>query len=125
MDPTPATIPPPDRDKRGIVHGTLGPAAEDVRARILEDITSGALGPGERLGAERDMSVRYGVSRSTLRLAIDALESTGHLRRVRGRTGGTFVAERRVERDLTHITGCPPTCGDRGSRPARGSCRPG
>ena len=108
MDPTPSNhSADPTATKRGIVHGTLGPAAEDVRARILEEITSGALGPGERLGAERDMSVRYGVSRSTLRLAIDALESTGHLRRVRGRTGGTFVAERRVERDLTHITGLP------------------
>jgi GntR family transcriptional regulator len=53
------------------------------------------------------MALRYGVSRSTLRLAIEALESTGHLRRVRGRAGGTFVAERRVERDLTHITGLP------------------
>ena len=109
MDPTPPAVAhPADRDKRrGTVHGTLGPAAEDVRARILEEIASGALRPGERLGAERDMAVRYGLSRSTLRLAIEALESTGHLRRVRGRAGGTFVAERRVERDLTHITGLP------------------
>jgi GntR family transcriptional regulator len=104
----PAAADPADREKRrGAVHGTLGPAAEDVRARILDEIASGALRPGERLGAERDMAVRYGVSRSTLRLAIEALESTGHLRRVRGRAGGTFVAERRVERDLTHMTGLP------------------
>jgi GntR family transcriptional regulator len=94
-------------DRRATVHGTLGPAAEGVRARVLEEITSGALRPGQRLGAERDMAPRYGVSRSTLRLAIEALESTGHLRRVRGRSGGAFVAERRVERDLTHITGLP------------------
>src|SRR4249920_2621499 len=85
--------------RRGTIHGTLGPAAEGVRARLLDEIASGALRPGERLGAERDMAPRYGVSRSTLRLAIEALESTGHLRRVRGRAGGTFVAERRVERD--------------------------
>jgi GntR family transcriptional regulator len=109
MDPTPpATAHPADRDaRRGTVHGTLGPIAEHVRARMLEEIGAGALRPGERLGAERDMALRYGVSRSTLRLAIEALESTGHLRRVRGRAGGTFVAERRVERDLTHITGLP------------------
>lgn len=109
MDPPPpALTPPTDRERRrAAVHGTLGPAAEDVRGRLLDEIASGALRPGERLGAERDMAVRYGVSRSTLRLAIDALESTGHLRRVRGRAGGTFVAERRVERDLTHIEGLP------------------
>ena len=106
--PPPPAADPADREKRrGTVHGTLGPAAEDVRGRILDEIASGALRPGERLGAERDMAVRYGVSRSTLRLAIEALESTGHLRRVRGRAGGTFVAERRVERDLTHMTGLP------------------
>jgi GntR family transcriptional regulator len=97
-----------DRASRhGTIHGTLGPAAEGVRARLLDEIASGALRPGERLGAEREMAPRYGVSRSTLRLAIEALESTGHLRRARGRAGGTFVAERRVERDLTHITGLP------------------
>jgi len=111
MEPTlpPAPHRPDDvlSARRGTVHGTLGPAAEGVRARILDEIGSGALRPGERLGAERDMAPRYGVSRSTLRLAIEALESTGHLRRARGRAGGTFVAERRVERDLTHITGLP------------------
>jgi GntR family transcriptional regulator len=92
---------------RATVHGTLGPAAEGVRARVLEEIASGALRPGQRLGAERDLAPRYGVSRSTLRVAIEALESAGQLRRVRGRAGGTYVAERRVERDLTHITGLP------------------
>jgi GntR family transcriptional regulator len=109
MEPPPpsAAVQADSVKRRATVHGMLGPAAEDVRARILEEIASGALRPGERLGAERDMAVRYGVSRSTLRLAIEALESTGHLRRVRGRAGGTFVAERRVERDLTHMTGLP------------------
>jgi hypothetical protein len=44
MDPTPpATAHPADRDaRRGTVHGTLGPTAEDVRARMLEEIGSGA-----------------------------------------------------------------------------------
>jgi GntR family transcriptional regulator len=85
----------------------LGPAAEDVRRRILDEIAGGALLAGERLGAERDMSERYGVSRSTLRAALDALESAGAVRRVPGRSGGTFVAERKVERDLTSLTGLP------------------
>jgi GntR family transcriptional regulator len=85
----------------------LGPAADDVRRRILDEIAGGALLAGERLGAERDMSERYGVSRSTLRAALDALESAGAVRRVPGRSGGTFVAERKVERDLTSLTGLP------------------
>jgi GntR family transcriptional regulator len=85
----------------------LGPTADDVRRRILDEISGGALLAGERLGAERDMSERYGVSRSTLRAALDALESAGAVRRVPGRSGGTFVAERRVERDLTSLAGLP------------------
>jgi GntR family transcriptional regulator len=85
----------------------LGPAADDVRRRILEEVAGGALLPGERLGAERDMAERYGVSRSTLRAALDSLESVGAVRRVPGRSGGTFVAERKVERDLTSLTGLP------------------
>lgn len=87
--------------------GGLGPAADQVRRRIVEEITLGSLQPGERLGAERDIAERYGVSRSTLRAALDALESGGAIRRVPGRSGGTFVAERKVERDLTSLAGLP------------------
>jgi GntR family transcriptional regulator len=47
------------------------------------------------------------VSRSTLRAALDALETMGAVRRVPGRSGGTFVAPRKVERDLTSMAGLP------------------
>ncbi len=85
----------------------LGPTADEVRRRILGEIAGGALLAGERLGAERDLSERYGVSRSTLRAALDALESVGAVRRVPGRSGGTFVADRKVERDLTSLSSLP------------------
>jgi GntR family transcriptional regulator len=85
----------------------LGPTAEDVRRRILDEVAGGALLPGERLGAERDLAERYGVSRSTLRAALESLESAGAVRRLPGRSGGTFVAERKVERDLTSLAGLP------------------
>jgi GntR family transcriptional regulator len=78
-----------------------------VRDRLLQDIATGALAPGERLGGERDLAERLGVSRSTLRQALDALETAGAVRRAAGRTGGTFVAPRRVARDLTSLTGLP------------------
>jgi GntR family transcriptional regulator len=86
---------------------TLGPAAAALRDRLLAEIADGTPGPGERLGAERELAVRYGVSRSTLRAALDSLETAGAVRRVRGRSGGIFVSERRVERDLTSLTGLP------------------
>jgi GntR family transcriptional regulator len=93
--------------RTGPPHGTLGPAAADVRRRIVVEIADGTLRPGERLGAERDLAARFGVSRATLRTALDALQSEGAIRRVTGRAGGTFVAERKVERDLSSLAGLP------------------
>src|SRR5207253_1713172 len=44
--------------------------------------------------AERELCTRLEISRSTLRQALTALAQSGHLHAVRGRGGGTFVAER-------------------------------
>ena len=85
----------------------LGPAASKLRRQLLSEIAAGRPGPGERLGAERDLAVRLGVSRSTLRATLDVLETEGDVYRVRGRAGGVFVSARRVERDLTSLTGLP------------------
>jgi GntR family transcriptional regulator len=89
------------------VAGGLGPAAIEVRDRLRGEITAGQLVPGQRLGAEREISERLGVSRSTVRAALADLERAGAIRRLRGRGGGIFVAERKVERDLTSLEGLP------------------
>jgi GntR family transcriptional regulator len=86
---------------------SLGPAAAELRDRLLGEISSGKLVPGERLGAEREIAERFGVSRSTVRAALDNLAHGGAIRRARGRTGGIFVAERKVERDLTSLASLP------------------
>ena len=85
----------------------IGRAAEDVRRRLLEQIRRGAVPPGERLGGERDLARALGVSRSTVRQALAALEDDGVVRRVPGRGGGTFVRQQKVERDLSHVVGVP------------------
>ena len=59
------------------------------------------------MGAEREIAERLGVSRSTVRAALAELERSGDIRRARGRTGGIFVSERKVERDLTSLAGLP------------------
>ena len=86
---------------------SLGPTALVARDRLLADIGAGRPGPGERLGAERELAERLGVSRSTIRAALADLERSGLVRRARGRAGGIFVAERKVERDLTSLAGLP------------------
>src|SRR5438309_2203281 len=84
-----------------------GPAAERVRRLLQRRIATGSLRPGERLGAERDLALELGVSRSTVRQALGALERAGEVRRVPGRGGGTFVRRRKVERDLSRVVGVP------------------
>lgn len=69
-------------------------AFEETLERLGTAIRLGLLPPGSRLPAERELCGRLGISRSTLRQALTALAQSGHLRAVRGRSGGTFVAER-------------------------------
>ncbi|QEC48054.1 FadR family transcriptional regulator [Baekduia soli] len=69
-------------------------AFEETLERLGTAIKLGLLAPGARLPAERELCTRLGISRSTLRQALTALAQSGHLHAVRGRGGGTFVAER-------------------------------
>jgi GntR family transcriptional regulator len=78
-------------------------------ARIAEHIeraiSDGSLGPGDRLAAERDLAAEHGVSRMTVRQALQTLEARGLLRRTIGRSGGSFVAQPKLERDLGTFSG--------------------
>jgi GntR family transcriptional regulator len=74
-----------------------GPAHTQIETALETAIERGRLSPGDRLPAERQLAERYGVSRMTLRQALGALEQRGRLVRSKGRYGGTFVAEPKVE----------------------------
>jgi GntR family transcriptional regulator, transcriptional repressor for pyruvate dehydrogenase complex len=71
-----------------------GNAFEEAVERVLHAIKLGVVTAGERLPPERDLAVRLGVSRVTLREAIKVLEQAGYVESVRGRSGGTFVTYR-------------------------------
>jgi GntR family transcriptional regulator len=81
--------------------------AERLRRRMLTDIGSGELSPGDKLGSERELAEQYGVSRATLRQVLAALEEAGLVRRAAGRGGGTFISHAKVEHDLTKVVGVP------------------
>jgi GntR family transcriptional regulator len=89
---------------RTLDRGT-SPAYAQIEERLTEAISAGDLRPGDRLPPERELSERLGVSRMTLRQALESLERRGQLRRAVGRRGGTFVAEPKIERDLTALAG--------------------
>jgi DNA-binding FadR family transcriptional regulator len=66
---------------------------EETVERLGIAIRTGLLAPGSKLPPERKLAGQLGISRSTLRQALTTLVQTGHLAVVRGRSGGTFVAE--------------------------------
>ena len=68
-------------------------AFEETVQRLGTAIRLGLLPPGTQLPAERELCARLGIARSTLRQALVALGQSGHLHAVRGRGGGTFVAD--------------------------------
>lgn len=66
---------------------------EETVERLGSAIRLGLLAPGDKLPPERELAGRLRISRSTLRQALTALVQSGHLVSLRGRSGGTFVAE--------------------------------
>ena len=68
-------------------------AFEETLERLGTAIKLGLLAPGTRLPAERELCEQLGIARSTLRQALTVLVDSGQLHAVRGRAGGTFVAQ--------------------------------
>lgn len=79
-----------------------------IRGWLAELIGSGQLPKGTRLPAERAFSEAIGVSRMTLRQAMDSLQSSGYIERVVGRGGGSFVAQQRPTVDISDLMGLSP-----------------
>jgi GntR family transcriptional regulator len=69
----------------------------ETRERVLELVES--LEVGASIPSERQLSVDFGVSRLTVRAALDELVREGYL--VRRRGSGTFVAEPKVAKAMT------------------------
>jgi len=81
------------------------PAHAAIEEGLAEAIAAGELASGARLPSERELAKQVGVSRMTLRHALGSLERRGLVERRVGRRGGTFVAEPKIERDLTALAG--------------------
>jgi len=65
--------------------------SDQIAIQLQEMIADGSLQPGEKLPAERQLAERLGVSRPSLREAIQKLTCKGLLATRRG--GGTYVSE--------------------------------
>lgn len=84
-----------------------GNAFEDTVERLLATIRLGVVQPGGSLPSERELAVRLGVSRDTVREAIRSLGAAGYVVSRRGRYGGTFVADE-LPRSAVPVPGSQP-----------------
>ncbi|MBW2309287.1 MAG: GntR family transcriptional regulator [Deltaproteobacteria bacterium] len=58
---------------------------------LAEHIQQNRLQPGDPIPSENDLIQRYAISRMTVRIAMQRLETEGIIKKIQGR--GTFVAE--------------------------------
>lgn len=72
------------------MNASIGPIYQVIVKDLSEQISSGALKPGDRLESEPRLAQQYGVSRMTLRQALGELEAAGLVARRHG--AGTFVS---------------------------------
>lgn len=63
--------------------------SDEIFEQIKNHILSGKLKPGEKLPPERELAINLGVSRPSLREALQKLEAKGFLEQVQG--DGTYV----------------------------------
>lgn len=79
------------------------PLYVQLRERLRAQILDGTLQPLQRLPSEHEMVRQHGVSRITVRQALDDLQSQGLVVKVHGK--GSFVAPPRVQQDLAQLRG--------------------
>lgn len=84
--------------------GATGPLYLQLQRHIAAALAAGELSPGDCLPAERDIAAMTGLSRVTVRKAIQELVSSGQL--VQRRGSGTYVAQKveRLEQALSLLT---------------------
>ena len=80
-----------------IDHHSPVPKYSQLR-EILLDLVETELDEDQSIPSERELSARFGLSRMTVRQAVDHLVSEGRLYRVQGK--GTFVARPKIEMPL-------------------------
>ncbi len=77
------------------------PLYEQLKRSLVEKIDEGILQPGDRLPSEKELELEFGVSRVTVRRALQDLAHEERIVRVAGK--GSFVLQPKIE-PLTALT---------------------
>jgi GntR family transcriptional regulator len=78
------------------------PLYHQLQEVLKAEIESGAWQPGEQLPNESKLAERFGVSKITVRQALQGLAELGYIHREHGR--GTFVARRKFDEGPRELT---------------------
>lgn len=97
------------------------PLYYQLKAALTAEMTHSGLQPGDRLPSESEIEQRFGVSRATVRQALNTLVAEGLIERQQGR--GTFVARPKIHHAsrLTSFTEDMRSLGLRASHKLLGS----
>jgi len=87
-----------------------------IREILRQEILDGRLQAGEQLPSEHELAAQHGVSRMTLRKAIEDLVDASLLYKRHG--VGTFVSQTQFERDHTRLTDFFENCRQSGRVPS-------
>lgn len=77
--------------------------SKQIALELREGISSGTYPTGSRFPSERSLANSFGVTRSTIRAAVESLVTSGKLKRIQGK--GTFVMETDIDDDVIHFKG--------------------
>ena len=91
------------------------PLYVQIRNILLEEIAAGLGGDGGEVLTEKALQERFGVSRATVRHALDELERQGVVARRKG--VGTLVQTPKIRPELVHLTSFTEDVQRRGLKP--------
>lgn len=77
------------------------PLYYQLKQLLLEEIQSGNFSENDCLPTEIELSTMFGISRPTVRQAINELVNEGYLSRLKGK--GTFVTKPKINQEFVHI----------------------
>jgi GntR family transcriptional regulator len=79
------------------------PLHEQIRRNLEDQIRKGIYKAGDKLPSEAELQHTFGVSRTTVQHALEALETSGYIYRAQGR--GSFVKEHKIGIAVRSLSG--------------------
>ena len=101
---------------KDLLEESASPLYAQLMERIRQDIRQGAYPTGEKIPAEHKLEERYGVSRVTVRRALQELTTAGLLERKQGK--GTYVSAPRPRLEHRGVQGFHEACREAGRKPS-------